>query len=103
MKKKELIDAIIETTARKGAECTDSGKMKQSRLQTEAMLEAFGEATAKELTSGGEITIPGVGKLKVKGVSERKARNPRSGKIITVPAHSKVVFIAAKSLKEAVR
>ena len=58
---------------------------------------------AAELLGGGEISLPGVGKLKVKKTAARKGRNPRTGKSIDIPAGSKVVFTPCKELKEAMK
>lgn len=101
MTKKEMIDAIIHTAAKNGDGREGSESMRRTRLQTEATLEAFAEVATKELASGGEIAIPGVGKLKAKNFSERNVRNPRTGETMTVPANRRAVFLASKKLKEA--
>lgn len=54
----------------------------------------------EELVSGGEMTLPNIGKLKVKAIKARKGRNPKTGEEIQIPAKNKVVFSAAKELKE---
>lgn len=66
-------------------------------------LAALGEVMAAELLGGGEIPLPGVGKLKVKETAARKGRNPKTGESIDIPAGSKVVFTACKELKEAMK
>lgn len=58
---------------------------------------------AAELLGGGEISLPGVGKLKVKETAARKGRNPKTGEAIDIPARNKVVFAACKELKEAMK
>lgn len=58
---------------------------------------------AAELLGGGEISLPGVGKLKVKEAAARPGRNPKTGETLTIPAHKKVVFTACKELKEAMK
>ena len=58
---------------------------------------------AAELLGGGEIPLPGVGKLKSKKVAARKGRNPKTGKVIDISARSKVAFAACKELKEAMK
>lgn len=58
---------------------------------------------AAELLGGGEIPLPGVGKLKMKKTAARKGRNPKTGESIDIPAGSKVVFTACKELKEAMK
>lgn len=52
---------------------------------------------------GGELSLPGVGKLKVKQAAARPGRNPKTGETLTIPAHKKVVFTACKELKEAMK
>ena len=101
MTKKEMIDAIIHTAARNGDWRDGSEPIWRTRLQTEAILEAFAEVAAKELFYGGEIPIPGLGKLRAKNFSERNVRNPRTGETMTVPATKRAVFLASKKLKEA--
>ena len=104
MKKRDLIDAVIETANRNSdGKYIDSAKMREARLQTEALLEAFGEVAAKELSSGGEITIPGLGKLKARGYPERPGRNPRTGATLRIPPYKRAVFTAFKSLKDALK
>ena len=58
---------------------------------------------AAELLGGGEIPLPGLGKLKSKDVAARKGRNPRTGETLDIPAHKAVTFTACKDLKEAMK
>lgn len=58
---------------------------------------------AAELLGGGEVPLPGVGKLKVKATPARAGRNPKTGEAINIPAGRKVVFVAGKELKEALK
>ena len=95
MTKKELVTCMME-------ELPDEGKGKAiSRLEVECVLEAFGKVTASELLGSGEITIPSVGKLKVKGTSARIGRNPRTGEKIGIPAGRKVIFVPFGEFREA--
>ena len=55
----------------------------------------------RNLLDGGEISLPGLGKLKVKETSARTGRNPRTGERIDIPASRKVVFTPGKEFKEA--
>lgn len=87
MKKSEFIVKIQEKTGYTKGEC-------------ENIFIFFTEIIAEELQKGGEISFPGVGKLKVKPTKSRKARNPRTGEEIEVPAGKKVIFVASKELKE---
>lgn len=56
---------------------------------------------ASELQAGGEVSLPGVGKLKVTRLSARQGRNPRTGEPLAIPARKKVVLVMGKELKEA--
>lgn len=69
----------------------------------ENTFKAICSVIAAELLGGGEISLPGVGKLKVKETAARKGRNPKTGEAIDIPARNKVVFAACKELKEAMK
>jgi DNA-binding protein HU-beta len=76
----------------------DSG---QTKLATTAVLEALENTVVGILAAGEQVTIPGVGKFSVKNVPARNARNPRTGETIRTEPKTKVLFKAAKSLKDA--
>jgi len=67
----------------------------------EKMLDALGDVAAAELLGGGEITLPSLGKLKIRKTAARTGRNPRTGESLPIPAGKKVVFVPSKELKEA--
>jgi len=54
------------------------------------------------LKAGGEITLPGIGKLTIKDRAAREGRNPATGATITIPARSVPHISFATSLKDAV-
>ena len=97
MTKKELMDAILESFSDQ-----KHGKP-TSRLQAESFFEAFCDVAAAELIGGGEITLQGVGKLKVKETAPRRARNPRTGEEIKIPEGRKVMFVPGKDFKDALK
>ena len=66
MNKKELIDALSQ-------ECS------HSKSVIEAVLDAQGVVTGKALAKGGEVTLPGIGKLSVNKRAARTGRNPKTG------------------------
>lgn len=72
-----------------------------SRTDMESALAAFCDVAAAELLAGGEISLPTLGKLKVKETAARTGRNPRTGERIDIPAGRKVVFSPGKDFKEA--
>lgn len=54
--------------------------------------------TIKEaLKEGNSITLVGLGTFKIVDRAERKARNPRTGEEITIPAKKVLVFKPSKS------
>lgn len=59
--------------------------------------------TAELLSTGGEISLPGLGKLKTVRQGDRKGRNPRTGQAINVPARNKVKFLPGKDFAEALK
>lgn len=61
-----------------------------------AICKAIGEV----LLANDEITLPGLGKLKVKETAARTGRNPRTGEVLEIPAGRKVVFAPGKEFKE---
>lgn len=84
MNKKEMIDAV------KCAYPKDISQL--TRLEVETVLECAWDVMTAELLGGGEITLGKMGKLKVKEIGPRKARNPRTGESMDIPACRKVVF-----------
>ena len=67
----------------------------------EKALQSFCSVAAAELLAGGEVSLPGLGKLKVRTTNARTGRNPRTGEAIDIPAGRKVVFTPGKDFKEA--
>ena len=59
--------------------------------------------TAQELTAGGEVPLPGLGKLKTKDRAARMGRNPRTGEAVTIPARRVVVFAPSEKLDRDIR
>lgn len=95
MTKQELIEAIkANATSHHGAGV--------SKVVIEAVLSAQGEAVSKALAKGGDITLPGLGKLSVKTRAARTGRNPATGEEMKIPAKKVPHFSAAKALKDAV-
>lgn len=91
MTKQDLIEMLVHGT--NGASKATVGKV----------LDGLGEIVRKELAvPGGEITLPGIGKLSVKESAARKGRNPATGEEIDIAAKRKPHFTAAKVLKDAV-
>ena len=96
MTTRELIEKALETARNardRNLTLTDMG----------AALDSLCEVAAAELLGGGEVPLPGLGKLKSRDVAARKGRNPRTGETLDIPAHKAVIFAACKDLKEAMK
>lgn len=89
MTKAELVAAI-------------AAEMGETKTATEAFLAAQALVIRETLKSGGDLTLPNIGKLSTSKREAREARNPSTGATITVPAKTVVKFKAAKDLADAV-
>jgi DNA-binding protein HU-beta len=67
-----------------------------------ALLEQLGEIVADALENDGEISLPGIGKLKVSERPARTGRNPQTGKAIQIAAKRVVKYVPAKALTDAI-
>ena len=73
-----------------------------TKAEIKRVLESLGVVATSELgTEGGEITLPGLGKLKADVRAARTGRNPATGAAVEIPAKNVVKFVAAKALKDA--
>lgn len=89
MNQAEFIDAVAEQTG-------------VSKKDLKTILDAVGGVAHAELVDGGEVTLPGLGKLKTATKPARTGRNPATGDSIEIPAKTVVKFTVAKALKDAV-
>lgn len=62
----------------------------------DAVFAAITDAAAK----GGEVSVNGFGKFKVKETAAREGRNPSTGAAIQIAAAKKLSFGAAKAVKD---
>ncbi|SNS06192.1 DNA-binding protein HU-beta [Humidesulfovibrio mexicanus] len=90
MTKKDLIAKIAE----------ESG---DSKATVERVLDSLGSVAAAELLGGGEVPLPGLGKLKAKECKAREGRNPKTGQPLQIAAHTAVKFVAGQELKDALK
>lgn len=96
MKKSELIklwQAETEKTLPGGLSLAQHG----------ALLESLCGIMTAELLGGGEVPLPGIGKLKTKLVPAREGRNPQTGEKIAIPARRKIMLAVSKDLKESLQ
>ncbi|PYD08066.1 HU family DNA-binding protein [Pseudomonas syringae pv. pisi] len=62
----------------------------------------LGQIVADQLESGAEITLPGIGKLKVTERLARTGRNPSTGAAIEIAAKKAIKFVPAKVLNDSI-
>ena len=73
-----------------------------SKVSAERALNAFLGEVFDSLKKGRKVTIGGFGTFVVSRRAERNGRNPRTGKVIKIPACRVPRFKPSRSLKDAV-
>ena len=96
MMKRELIEKALETACKYHDRAMTLADMV-------AALDSLCEVAVAELLGGGEVPLPGLGKLKLRKTAARKGRNPRTGETLDIPAGKKVLFVPGKDLKDALK
>lgn len=71
----------------------------QSRAQHTANLDTALTALTEAFLSGNGVTLSNFGNFKLQMTTSRKARNPRTGEMVDVPAQHKLTFKPAPVLK----
>ena len=71
-----------------------------SKTSVRAVLDQLAQIAADELEHSGEITLPGLGKLKVGERPARTGRNPQTGASIQIAAKKVVEYVPAKALAD---
>ena len=89
MTKAKLVGAIAEE-----AGC--------DRKTAGAALDALTAIITREVSAGGAVTLPGVGKIYCRERAERMVRNPATGEQVKKEADKVVKITVAKALKESV-
>jgi len=74
-----------------------------TKKEADAALKAAVATIGEALKKGERVAIPGLGIFTVKQRAARKGRNPRTGKVIQIPARKVVAFKPAKDLREGVK
>lgn len=90
---KELIDTI---TLELGVSGTPI-----SKTQVAAVLDRLSVVTTRTLQAGGDVPLPGIGKLKASLRAGRTGRNPSTGAPIEIPAKTTVKLAIALALNDA--
>ena len=83
------------------AEALAADEPKLTREQIRKAICAWCDVAAAELIAGGDVSLPHLGKLKVRVRKARKGRNLRTGEEILVPEGKRVSFHPCKEFKEA--
>ena len=65
-------------------------------------LEALTEIVTKEVSQGGSVTLPGLGKFACRARPERMVRNPSTGEQMRKPADRVAKVTIAKQLKDVI-
>ena len=89
MTKAQLVTALAE-------------KMGTDKKSAGAALTALSDIITEEVSNGGAVTIPNVGKILCRARPERMVRNPATGEEVKKPADKVVKVTIAKALKESV-
>ena len=79
-----------------------SEEMGTDKKSANAELDAICGLITREVSGGGAITLPGVGKIMCRARPERLVRNPATGEQFTKAADKVVKITIAKALKESV-
>ncbi|MCK4306597.1 HU family DNA-binding protein [candidate division WOR-3 bacterium] len=90
MKKADLVSKVA----------SDAGITKKA---AECAINAFMGGVSNALSKGDKVTLVGFGTFSVRKRASRKARNPRTGTPINVPAKKVPKFQAGAKLKDAVK
>lgn len=71
------------------------------RVKALAVIVALSDEVTATLKAGSDITLPGIGKLKVSRRAAREGRHPQTGEAIRIPASKTVRLAPTKQLKDA--
>lgn len=89
MTKTQLVAALAE-------------EMGTDKKSASGVLDAVCDLITREVSGGGAVTLPGVGKIYCRERPERMVRNPATGEQFKKPADKVVKMTIAKALKDSV-
>jgi DNA-binding protein HU-beta len=89
MTKTQLVAALAE-------------KMEADKKAAGVALDALVDIITSEVSAGGAVTLPGVGKIYCRERPERMVRNPATGEQFKKEADKQVKMTIAKALKDSV-
>ena len=73
-----------------------------SKKDVEHALKVAGDVAGMALIEGGEVVLPGLGKLVTQQAAAKAGKNPKTGEVLRIPARMVVKFRVTKALKDAV-
>jgi len=71
-----------------------------TKARAKAILDGLRDEIVESVLAGKRVNIFGLGTFEVRATKEKMGRNPKTGESIKIPAGRKVVFKAAKGLKD---
>ncbi len=71
-----------------------------SKARAKSILDGVRDHIVETLLTGNRVNLFGLGTFEVRATKEKMGRNPKTGESIKIPAGRKVVFKAAKGLKD---
>ena len=77
-------------------------EMGSDKKSASAALDAITGVITREVSGGGAVTLPGVGKIYCRERPARMVRNPATGEQLHKPADKVVKMTIAKALKDSV-
>lgn len=77
-------------------------EMGADKKTANAALDAVAAIVMREVSAGGSVMLPGIGKVLCRERPEREVRNPATGETMTKGADRAVRVTIAKALKDAV-
>ncbi|MDO5529001.1 MAG: HU family DNA-binding protein [Paracoccus sp. (in: a-proteobacteria)] len=89
MTKTQLVAALAE-------------EMGSDKKSAAAALDAITNIVTREVSGGGAVTLPGIGKVACRARPERMVRNPQTQEMMKKPADKQVKVTVAKALKDSV-
>jgi len=89
MTKTQLVAALAE-------------EMGSDKKTAAGALDAVTAIITREVSAGGAVTLPGIGKIACRARPERQVRNPATGETMTKAADKAVKMTIAKALKDSV-
>lgn len=77
-------------------------EMATDKKTAAAALDAITAVITREVSNGGAVTLPGIGKIACRARPERMVRNPQTQEMMPKPADKVVKMTIAKALKDSV-